>query len=333
MTLRVCCSYLICFEDQRHLHQCSTAAALSITKLYRSSRKTSKRAYNTGYGTACQDLLTFIQQGVSAGGVVASTSSQDVEGDGMTIGRVMDWIEGRLDAIRTTEEEEDEDEEKEKDKERPAAASVQPTATRAPAATLATPSSKKSHAHRSKDVVCFILFSFRIIVPTLLKAPSNQTSGHSAEHSSSSPSPPPSTSTTAIAPKPPKTRTVPPLLPPSSTTATPQSFRSETFPPPNDTPIVINAGTKRRHAMMMMLDASSPPLSLTHGPGSGPSSVVSSPGGTPSAGMGMGAGAGRRRSRTSRNLGQNQNLSVLQMASEAMDVEEDGRERKRVSRR
>lgn len=36
----------------------------------------------------------------------------------MTIGRVMDWIEARVDAIRAREEEEDEDEEREKDKER-----------------------------------------------------------------------------------------------------------------------------------------------------------------------------------------------------------------------
>ena len=51
----------------------------------------------------------------------------------MTIGRVMDWTEARLDAIKAREEEEDEDEEKEKgdkdkdkDRERgPAAASSQ----------------------------------------------------------------------------------------------------------------------------------------------------------------------------------------------------------------
>ena len=34
----------------------------------------------------------------------------------MTIGRVMDWTEARLDAIKAREEEEDEDEEKEKEK-------------------------------------------------------------------------------------------------------------------------------------------------------------------------------------------------------------------------
>lgn len=61
-----------------------------------------------------------MQQGVSASdiGELPSGSSQHVEGGGMTIGRVMDWVEARVDAIRAREEEEDEDEEREKDKER-----------------------------------------------------------------------------------------------------------------------------------------------------------------------------------------------------------------------
>ncbi|KAI0696168.1 hypothetical protein BC835DRAFT_1226175, partial [Cytidiella melzeri] len=69
------------------------AAALSITTLYKSSLRTSKRAYNSGYAAACQDLLLMIQQGVSAG------ESSDPNGSGMTIGRVMDYLEARLDAL------------------------------------------------------------------------------------------------------------------------------------------------------------------------------------------------------------------------------------------
>ncbi|OCH88898.1 hypothetical protein OBBRIDRAFT_715987, partial [Obba rivulosa] len=65
------------------------AAALSLTTLYRSSRRTSKRAYNAGYAAACQDLLLMIQQGVSTG----------ESGPGMSIGRIMDYIEARLEAI------------------------------------------------------------------------------------------------------------------------------------------------------------------------------------------------------------------------------------------
>ncbi|KAF9806679.1 hypothetical protein IEO21_08597 [Rhodonia placenta] len=88
------------------------SAALALTTLYRSSRRTSKRAYNAGYATACQDLLLMIQQGVSTG------ESTDSDGPGMTIGRIMDYIEARLDAIKSREEEEDEDEEKDRERDR-----------------------------------------------------------------------------------------------------------------------------------------------------------------------------------------------------------------------
>lgn len=144
---------------------CYSAAALSITKLYRSSRKTSKRAYNAGYGAACQDLLNFIQQGVSTSdvGTALAGTSQTVDGGGMTIGRVMDWTEARLEAIRATEEEEDEDEEREKDREKGRAA-PQPTAARNSAAGGAAPTppkttSRKSAPPRPKDAVCpFVLY-------------------------------------------------------------------------------------------------------------------------------------------------------------------------------
>jgi hypothetical protein len=54
----------------------------------------------------------MIQQGVSAG------ESSGPNGSGMTIGRIMDYIEARLEAIKSREEEEDEDEEKDKERER-----------------------------------------------------------------------------------------------------------------------------------------------------------------------------------------------------------------------
>ena len=122
------------------------AAALSITTLYRSSRKNSKRAYNAGYAAACRDLLNFIQQGVSASDV--GSPSDDLEG-GMTIGKVMDWTEARVDAIKAREEEEDEDEEREKDKDRPPPPSAAPSV-----AVHVAPKSevKKSGVpHRPKD--------------------------------------------------------------------------------------------------------------------------------------------------------------------------------------
>ena len=51
----------------------------------------------------------MIQQGVSAGG--------DHTGENpMSVGRIMDWVEARCDAVKAREEEEDEEEQKEKEK-------------------------------------------------------------------------------------------------------------------------------------------------------------------------------------------------------------------------
>ncbi|KAF8554052.1 hypothetical protein OG21DRAFT_1413282 [Imleria badia] len=104
------------------------AAALSITTLYRSSRHASKRAYNAGYAAACQDLMIMIQQGVSTGGI--APSDHNALGGEMTVGRILDWIEARMDAVKSREEEEDEDEEREKERER---ARVTPPSTQSDA--------------------------------------------------------------------------------------------------------------------------------------------------------------------------------------------------------
>lgn len=52
----------------------------------------------------------MIQQGVSAGGNHTGENP-------MSVGRIMDWVEARCDAIKAREEEEDEEEQKEKEKE------------------------------------------------------------------------------------------------------------------------------------------------------------------------------------------------------------------------
>ena len=51
----------------------------------------------------------MIQQGVSAGGDHAGENP-------MSVGRIMDWVEARCDAIKAREEEEEEEEQKEKEK-------------------------------------------------------------------------------------------------------------------------------------------------------------------------------------------------------------------------
>ena len=60
----------------------------------------------------------------------------------MTIGRVMDWTEARLEAIRATEEEEEEEEEREK--ERPTAQTI----SKGSATPTGTPTSPRSAAKK-----------------------------------------------------------------------------------------------------------------------------------------------------------------------------------------
>lgn len=70
----------------------------------------------------------MIQQGVSVGGLgmSSSSSSHGADNDGMTIGRVMDWTEARLEAIKAQEEEEDEEEERERERDPAPPTSVAP---------------------------------------------------------------------------------------------------------------------------------------------------------------------------------------------------------------
>jgi len=85
------------------------AAAQCITSLYRSGRQASKRSYDAGYTSACQDILSMIQHGVSA-----STGEPE-----LGIGKIMDWVEARLEAVKARQEEESEEEQEGKVKTSP----------------------------------------------------------------------------------------------------------------------------------------------------------------------------------------------------------------------
>lgn len=76
----------------------------------------------------------MIQQGVSTGGI--APSDHNPRSSGMTVGRILDWIEARMEAVKSREEEEDEDEEREKDRDR---ARVTPPSTRTDAHKDANP--------------------------------------------------------------------------------------------------------------------------------------------------------------------------------------------------
>uniref|UniRef100_A0A0W0EW54 Putative multidrug resistance-associated ABC transporter n=1 Tax=Moniliophthora roreri TaxID=221103 RepID=A0A0W0EW54_MONRR len=250
------------------------AAALSITTLFRSSRHASKRAYNAGYAAACNDLLMMIQQGVSVGGIDTPGSGASAESDGMTIGKVMDWIEARMEAIKAREEEEDEEEEREKERERgrSTTGSAAPPAPKPDVKVAKAPAAPSASIRTSREQT------------TSLPA-SRQQAGTSSQPSS--PSPPPAA-----------------LRQNQRTTkqrATAKADSNQLTPPALEFPSHHHGGSS----------ASSP--------ASGPAS----------------AAGFRRRTRSSRSNGnhiQNQNLS-LGHQPEAMDVEEDGRERKRVARR
>ncbi|KAF9007091.1 hypothetical protein BDQ17DRAFT_1423169 [Cyathus striatus] len=288
------------------------AAALSITTLYRSSRQNAKKAYNAGYAAACQDLLNMIQQGVSVGGIGASGSgSHGADDDGMTIGRVMDWIEARLEAIKSREEEEDEDEEKEKERTKPSAPASKPDikpnpapqSTRESKPTYPTPCSP-NHSN-----------------PTLPAEPST-------------PSPPPSSAPSATRATQRQSKhkfstkadaaQFPAHSPSTPTFNFNDNLTSAAF---SDVPL---PGNKRRHAVMMMLDPAASPVALGGTSSPNPPTASGGVGGGYNGGTGHNSGGAlaRRRTRSSRNLplqqGQNQNINVIQAAAEAMDVEEDG---------
>ena len=78
-----------------------------MTLLYRSSQKAAKRHFDAGYATALEDLLSVIQHGVSASADPTSAESSE----GVSISRILDWIEARQESIRIKAREEEEDEE------------------------------------------------------------------------------------------------------------------------------------------------------------------------------------------------------------------------------
>ncbi|KAG6917705.1 hypothetical protein DXG01_001477 [Tephrocybe rancida] len=290
------------------------AAALSITTLYRSSRKNSKRAYNAGYAAACQDLLTMIQQGVSLS-PNPSAPSHDPDHGGLTIGRVMDWTEARLEAIRSREEEEDEEEEREREREGGGKSQPIPVVGNVPKVDTKPPRVPVASVPRTKAPTP--------PQATSLPTPSSPRSSQPQPSAPSSPSPPPPAALRPIQ-RPIRSRgsAKADLIPGSMDFANgPSTSESDTIPIP------IAAGAKRRHAMMMMLDSAPSAVSID-------SSVAHPP---PMGGNNLNSASGsRRRTRSSRHghaPPQNQNFSLIAPPADAMEVEEDGRERKRVARR
>ncbi|KAH7882504.1 hypothetical protein F5I97DRAFT_1960983 [Phlebopus sp. FC_14] len=331
------------------------ASALSITTLYRSSRHASKRAYNAGYAAACQDLMLMIQQGVSTSGNTDRMPQGSSSGD-MTIGRILDWIEARMDAVKSREEEEDEDEEREKEKERERARGG-PSSTTAPAppsAPTTVPAPNHPHkdnatpasspdtcpSHRPNKPVQSASEPYRPDEHTPGPAPPTPRSPaftFNAPPTHASPSPPISSASRPplqthrpLKSRPSHTRKdldltspIPPSpLSPSENISRMPHVNAITPSAHPDTD--FSAGAKRRHAVMMMLDST---------PSTGTAAdVVSSSTGTITPSVVLGQGSARRRTRSQRSVGHVQ-AQIHAAADAMMEVEEDGRERKRVTRR
>ncbi|KAF9234553.1 hypothetical protein BU15DRAFT_78910 [Melanogaster broomeanus] len=282
------------------------AAALSITTLYRSSRHASKRAYNAGYAAACQDLMMMVQQGVSAGGIAPSNNNSH-SGE-MTIGRILDWIEARMEAVKSREDEEDEDEEREKEKERPRVTPPTTISSRTDVPDDVAPGPAPLTPH-SPVLINNVNLPNRPMSPSPTVTPSRPVvHPHATQRL-----------TKARLPSSRKD------LSDASSSTTSFSLSENLLRVPTIAPITthpdgdFSAGAKRRHAVMMMLDSASSAAAVDVSSGSSAASPVSSS-----------SGNARRRTRSQRSAG---HLQAQVQSGDSMDVEEDGPQRKRIARR
>ncbi|OSC98347.1 hypothetical protein PYCCODRAFT_1439381 [Trametes coccinea BRFM310] len=290
------------------------AAALSLTTLYRSSKTASKRAYNAGYAAACHDLLNMIQQGVST----------DVDaGREVTIGRIMDYIEARLEAIKAREEEEDEEEER--------------AAKAGPSAPKPKPHSPTLPPTRARD-------------PPVLTAPPTPYTPSTMDSARPYVAPALASPTPAVMPLRPVSAPIQPLPRPSKSrlipSVNPKDLSSVPLPSSGPVPFsfspppVTDVTVPALSAVTPSPDPTpaTPPLTM---PMKRRREVHISDAGTPvvgaatdgGAGAGSGAGTSRRRTRSWRSAADQAGAQHQQVAGEAMDVEEEGPQRKRVARR
>lgn len=271
--------------------------------------------------------MMMIQQGVSVGGIAPSTLDNPLSGE-MSIGRILDWIEARMDAIKAREEEEDEDEEREKERDRtrgapqisrtdpnkdinnasvsssshPTTSSSKPSdLTSAPAPLTPHSLTNSNLTHPTTPSPTIPTRSISLLQRPIKSRPSSARKDISTDIPSMPCLPTPLASTENV----PRTPVLPSMHPPFPSTSQGD----------------IAAGTKRRHTVMMMLDSAVPPTVVDVSSSSAGANAVSSTQGNP-----------RRRTRSQRSAHHAQGQAHA-TTTDSMDVEEDGRERKRVARR
>ncbi|KAI0653248.1 hypothetical protein C8Q70DRAFT_1048537 [Cubamyces menziesii] len=287
------------------------AAALSLTTLYRSSKTASKRAYNAGYAAACHDLLNMIQQGVST----------DVDaGREVTIGRIMDYIEARLEAIKAREEEEDEEEERaakagpSAPKPKPASPTLPPARARDPVVAAPPTPYTPSTMDAARPYVPPALSSPTPTVVPLrpVSAPIQPFSRASKSRLMPSVNPKELSSVPLPAPAPVPFSFEPPAIA-DVTVPSLGALTQATAPPTAPSPAVTMPMKRRREVI-------SPESPATAATADAAAAAVG------------GAGTSRRRTRSWRG-NPDQHSASSQQAGEAMDIEEEGPQRKRIARR
>lgn len=351
---------------------------------------------------AClKDILQFVQAGVCTAGD-AGGGGQEGEHGMMTIGRVMDWVEARLEAIKCTDEEEEEErvrresgpgtdvgatsgpaqqrtkDEKEKDTRRrshlPSSQNmhnVTPQMREGPSSSSSFSKARNGRVNKDSMVDPQPSSSSPRLSHSVSPAPPN----FSAATNLSSPSPPPQLgpalrsstrskrnagaamspvfSTVSIPTSAPSSHSHPyththessqsqstasGMIPPSSAPAFTFAPEVVTALPPVSITAAV-AGTKRRHAMMAAAAAFAAGGAVAVDPsgggvGGGDASSNSSTNSTTSGGPhAHGRGPRRRGGHYGRGKVAPENALQLQNGYDSMDVEEDGRERKRIARR
>ncbi|KAI9060341.1 hypothetical protein FKP32DRAFT_1595418 [Trametes sanguinea] len=288
------------------------AAALSLTTLYRSSKTASKRAYNAGYAAACHDLLNMIQQGVST----------DVDaGREVTIGRIMDYIEARLEAIKAREEEEDEEEERaakagpSAPKPKPHSPTLPPTRARDPVVTAPPTPYTPSTMDSARPYVAPALASPTPAVMPLRPVSAPIQPLPRASKSRLIPSVNPKDLSSVPLPS---SGPVPFSFSPPPVTDVTVPAMSAVTPSADPAPATPLTMPMKRRREVLNTDAGAPAVSAAADTG---------------AGAGSGAGTSRRRTRSWRSTADQSGAQHQHVAGEAMDVEEEGPQRKRVARR
>lgn len=98
-------------QAEKDLTRDFRAAALVLTQFYKTSLQTTNQSYNAGYAACLHEIQQNIQATLSvpSGGDNGIDDHGHEDGAGRTLGRLMDWIEARQEALKFEAEDEKEE--------------------------------------------------------------------------------------------------------------------------------------------------------------------------------------------------------------------------------